>query len=140
MARPSNRSGQRDLTNQLTRSLDDDLLDALTPVEDFPSPSLMEISDARLWHPEPSSRPSNIDGRPATRIVLAEQAATPVWSGTPGSAYRFNMPRLSLAFEHPSEVVHCVRRKVRRQVIFAKGRNGRTRRPRRRQWHSRYRC
>lgn len=136
---PSRRRRDTNATSN-NLSLDDSLLDALSPLMEAPLPDLTEISDRRLWHPDPPARPSMmLDGRPSTRLVLEDRTPTPRQRA---AGYRqFSQTKAVLAFSDPDNTIVCVRRKSRREVLFAKRYRGRGRgRPRRMQWFSKVRC
>lgn len=77
----------------------------------LPSPLVLsEIEDGRQFHPEFDSRPALTIGGSPTRTVAR---------GKP--ARLFNVSH-RLGFDQPVHVVRCVRRKQRREVLFAKRR------------------
>lgn len=85
--------------------------------------------DGRLFHPEKPFGPAlDIGGRPG-RLVA-------------GSKNKNKFPSHQVQFEAPGRVIHCVRRKRRREVIFAKRkhRKGAGARRHRRTWWSNIRC
>lgn len=142
MAKSRNRNPQRD-TNAFADnlSLDASLLGGLSPlIDDFSSSPLTDISDGRLWHPDPPSRPSLLlDGRPTTRLELVDRPPSPAQKKL-GYTLR-SQTKAVLAFGDPDNTLVCVRRKTRREVMFAKRNFGRGRaRARRRHWHSNVRC
>lgn len=85
-------------------------------------------SDRRVFHPDGHFR------RPDAFVrVAADLRVTP-------SSPRRSLP-FSVSFRDPSRVHLCVRRKVRREVLFAKGGAGsRKMRPPRRNYFSSVRC
>ena len=90
--------------------------------------ALPAIEDRRRYHPLRSQRPTmRTDGRRTERLVLDAK----------------HRPRLMhrLAFPDPQRVVTCVRRKERREVLFATGgASKRNKKRRRRTWRSNIRC
>lgn len=86
------------------------------------------LEDRRTWHPAGSTRPAGASSRNSRRIVQAK----PV----PG----FFPPR-NVAFSVPRDVAICVRRKTRREVIFAKRKYSKgAGASRRRSWFSKVGC
>lgn len=89
----------------------------------LPLTDLRLIEDRRDFHPLQDYRPAGVFVFREARQVVPKRVVTrpyrPVWPGTSLShALQFNVPQ---------EVALCVRRKQRREVIFAKrkyGRNG----------------
>lgn len=81
----------------------------------------LAIEDRRRWDPNPLKPPRSRTGRIHTK--------------------RVDLPRRGIHFASPSTVMICVRRKIRRAVMFAAGGAGRAkmRKPRRNQ-HSNVRC
>lgn len=84
---------------------------------------LSEIEDGRSFSPQPDLERSVRTTK--ARVFTPQTRAT-------GAASR--PTRLSaISFEYPVRVIRCIRRKIRRQVILAKGKGGgRHKRPRRR--------
>lgn len=85
---------------------------------------LQLLEDRRLWHPERAFRPALSFGR-KSRLVVAPTKS------------RIMSHRI--AFDVPKRVAICVRRKSRKEVLFAKnkaGRGGARRSPRRNYWSS----
>lgn len=94
---------------------------------------LSEVEDSRRWTPEASPgleyTPSRrLDGSPA-RFKAGAATKVAVFSPTP-----------VVAFSTPSRVVVCVRRKRRREVLFARGVGGGRVRPGRRSGTSGISC
>lgn len=88
------------------------------------------LEDRRQWHPDGARRAAKAFNRWAPRVVV------PKWAALGGAAVT-----AKLAFTDPSSVAICVRRKIRREVMFARGHSGRRgqRRPKR-NWFSTIRC
>lgn len=138
MARRNNRQSrgrERDLSNVATAIsavLRPDLVETFRPVS--LSPILREVEDLRSFHPEGAERrPLSVFGQGATWNVVPSVARSLTTDSTgrlPGTL-RFNMPR---------EVAVCVRRKVRRQVLWALGKAGGGSAKPRRTWRSNIKC
>lgn len=132
-----NRTPQRDASALDQSSLTDPLLRELSPFEEALPPLLNEISDARLWHPDPPGRRSLSTRSAPTTFELVDRQPSP--RQVARGLRVFSQTKAVLAFEQPDQAIHCVRRKTRREVLFAKrGLNGRAKR--RRHWHSNVRC
>lgn len=129
MARRGNKNrGQRDDLSSL-----DSLLAPLTipkPIRvTTPLPETWrEIQDDRLWSPEPFSQARTFSGSDASTRRI------------PKSRNKFLSHQIG--FDNPDLVLNCVRRKQRREVIFAKRkrRQGSGARRRRRNFYSNIRC
>lgn len=100
----------------------------------FPARPLIIPDDRRLFHPEGRSRPALGSFRPAARIVVRD----------PKRNNRIipKQTKATLAFADPRKVFVCVRRKVRREVLFAKsgGAAPKAKRPPRRNAQSQISC
>lgn len=128
MARPGRRSVdpvQRDL-NRIANSLLSPVVPA-TPVTDWSS------EDRREFHPDPDRGAVTLGGRWARVVVHSRPIVArnkPIYSyrGFPVGL----QPPVGLQFESPLNVVKCVRRKIRRSVIFALRKNGKGSRARNR--------
>lgn len=125
------RRGQRDASSP-------SLAELLAPVPSplvirlVTSPRLGEVEDGRRFTPEHRS-PAKVDGTRFGGLKVADA----VRGRVPGAV------RLSqLAFKHGESVVRCVRRKDRREVIFAKklNRKGAGASRRRRDFWSNVKC
>lgn len=84
--------------------------------------------DNRLWHPDPLTR-TIAEPRSASRLTLPkESAVSPRRSvqDRPGNSRAARLPH-RLAFSQPAQVAVCVRRKARREVLFAKRKTGKGR-------------
>lgn len=93
-------------------------------------PNLRQVEDRRQWHPEGPRRAPGARNRFAPRLV------TPGWVPLGG-----DLPTAKIGFADPLNVAVCVRRKQRREVLFAKHKAGRRgqRRPKR-NWFSNIKC
>lgn len=84
--------------------------------------TLTEVEDGRMFSPAPLLEVPRTTGTRRARVVVP--------SATGPKARRASLSALS--FDVPQSVILCVRRKARRQVLFAKGKGGgRHKRPRR---------
>lgn len=102
MAHPKNNYGQRDFTTQSLDSLLTFKLrppPRLLPLATFTRSQVLEAGDRRLWQPDASTRPPHTP-RPGSSRVKAKS---------------FN----TLKFADPRFVGICVRRKIRKEVLFA---------------------
>lgn len=77
------------------------------------------IEDRRRFHPERDLRPALSISRLARRLVERLPRPKRMAPGNPRSNLRSHF-----AFHTPSKVVKCVRRKERREVIFAERKSG----------------
>lgn len=103
-------------STRVTRWADLDDRSAHRSYDPWPVPSLEQMeADLRQWYPEGFvPGPRTISGQPA-RIKVAPQRRTAPRSRFP----RLTYPTHRLAFELPDRVIRCVKRKVRKQVMFA---------------------
>lgn len=103
--------------------------------------------DLRLWHPDPERGAVEVGGRWAkvvvhSRPVVARSRALSSWGlSDRGLPVGLQVP-VGLRFESPFRVLTCMRRKIRRQVIFARRKAGKgvKRRKPRRNWRSQVVC
>ena len=89
---------------------------------------LQELEDRREWHPEGPARSARGFFIPRHRLVA--RVSSPQSGRTSSSFQSPFLPSLSsvpisVGFQAPKQVAICIRRKVRREVIFAKGKAGR---------------
>lgn len=132
MARGSSKRGQRDAFDPSLAELlaPPDPLPRLTPVttfHDFGFGQLSDFEDNRRWSPFKFSDAVSVGGNPAPTRRLPPSR----WSPPP-----------AIGFDDPRTAIRCVRRKQRREVIFAKNkrRKGAGARRRRRDFFSNVRC
>jgi len=97
--------------------------------------------DGREWHPgrQADRRPRMLDGRPVARFLektLKARAKGNTRRRSSSAAWSSGF----MSFSDPQVTAICVRRKMRRQVIFATRKNGRGNRPPRRNQWSTVRC
>lgn len=135
----SRQSGRASPVSTLTQ-----LSAALSPL---PSPLLSSVEDGRLWHPDPDQGALTVGGRWArvvvhSRPIVARSETFKSWGLVDrGMPVGFQVP-VGLKFESPLRVITCLRRKVRREVIFARKKAGKgvKRRKPRRNWRSNVVC
>lgn len=104
------------------------------------------LDDGRYWHPDPDHGALTVGGRYARIVVhkrplIARNKALSGWIGGRGVPVGLQVP-IGVRFESPYKVLTCIRRKVRREVIFARKKAGsgvRRRKPRR-SWRSNVVC
>lgn len=100
---------------------------------------LTDAYDGREFHPdEPVGQIKTLTGAPA-RIDVPRPVRVREREKSRSKPYKFFSTAV-LAFQTPSKVVVCVRRRRRREVMFASGRAGRFFTPKRRTWTSLIRC
>lgn len=94
---------------------------------------LAEVEDRRTFHPDGMFRPVRSVGRARAQVRVAPSRAR-----VPTLPFRFP----DLHFFNPARhVAICVRRKIRKEVLFAtKGRGKGARTPKRRNYWSKVRC
>lgn len=101
---------------------------------------LQEAEDRRAYHPLGPSRPARFSTGGNSTITLRDKPSHDRFA----SVRRFaSGTRAILAFGAPDRVALCVRRKSRREVMFAKryaGLRGPKRHKPRRRWHSSISC
>lgn len=146
MARGSRRASA--IASPIANAESDPLVQLLAPT---PAVSVFEataeplslVQDNRVYHPEGPRQSVVIGGRLA-RVVVHNRPA--IAYGKPIYAYR-GMPHglqvpVGTKFESPFRVVRCLRRKIRREVIFAlrKEKKGAGARKRRRNPDSGVKC
>lgn len=127
------RRGERDISTPIAR-FESDLLRPVRLVsplrpEVLTRAVLPEVEDRRLFHPAPRAL------RPARELTRAKAQLVGKVKHSVKSAVATLLP--GVAFERPSAVLVCVRRKDRREVLFAlkrRGKGSRSRRRRRNQW------
>lgn len=99
-------------------------------ISPLPSPPEL-VEDRRSYHPLGMFRPARSFGGLPSPVVIKKAP-----KARPGRFLPFG-----LSFAQPDKVALCVRRKTRREVLFAKGKGGggRRRRPRK-NWFSKVSC
>lgn len=123
-----------------------DLLSPAAPASPIVSAvaPLQEVEDLRSWHPDPAQGALTIGGRFARVVVHKRPLVARANTLFSARAYPvgFQVP-VGVRFESPLKVVTCLRRKIRREVIFAKKKAGfgaRRRHHSRRSWRSNVSC
>lgn len=105
-----------------------------------PTVPLLEVSDFRQYDPTPDyDRPRTKSGRVA-RTTLRDRHHTDHFGNWVRSQ---SQSKAILAFADPTRAITCLRRKIRREVMFAKGHGGmatRRMRPRRLNHQSKVSC
>nr|QJB20640.1 MAG: hypothetical protein [Microvirus sp.] len=110
----------------------------ITPVSSF-SP-ILSLEDRRQFHPDGSFRLPAARFRSSTQLVPKGVAhGRPVSKGQVRPVL-YHAPPQSVGFSRPSDVAICVRRKTRRQVLFAAGVGGKRVRKGKRTYKSRFYC
>ena len=138
------RSGNRQRGRASPVSTLTELSAALSPL---PSPLLSSVEDGRFWHPDPDQGALTVGGRWArvvvhSRPIVARSETLKSWGLVDrGVPVGFQVP-VGVKFESPLRVITCMRRKIRREVIFARKKAGKgvKRRKPRRNWRSNVVC
>lgn len=109
-----------------------------------PLERLSEVEDRRSFHFEGPNRPALMDDGTMARVHVVDRPKNR--NRVKPRAFRFgpkiySQTKAVVAFQEPERVAVCVRRKARREVLFAKKRAGRggMRKPRR-TWLSKISC
>jgi len=104
------------------------------------SPILL-LEDRRAWHPDGEFR------LPAARYRSSMQLVAKVGKNGRLSrlspsvrSFQYNAPPVGVGFRRPDHVAICVRRAIRRAVLFAAGVGGKRVRPGKRTYESGFRC
>lgn len=134
--RPLGHTGERDLSDfSIANLLLPPLRDNAPPVRSLPQ---LEVEDRRLWNPIPLAvRALKSPRRWRHRLVVASVRRPTRSVGRRLAASGVVVPH-AVRFSNPRHLMLCVRRRVRREIIFAlrlRGRGaGRRRKPRRNQY------
>lgn len=89
------------------------------------------VEDRRLWHPERANRPAlSFSGNPAP-VVIGRTRSVGRKTGWPSHAVKF---------KNPDQVLVCLRRSRRREVILASGGPGKKSRRPKFSWRSKIHC
>lgn len=127
MAKSRNRR-RRDTNDIANRRLTvfDSLSNLVRRVEQR-SPSLRIYEDRRFWHPEGDYAPVGVFRQRSARRLIEAAPTRRRTDGTTGvgKSFRGFRPPVIRAFAKPDEVLVCVRRSTRREVLHALGRTGR---------------
>lgn len=94
--------------------------------------------DRRRYHPDGVFRDPVAVPRSAARLVVPPRKGGVKSGGLGGIRLRY--PTASIGFQRPSRVAICVKRKSRREVIFAIGRGGAGNRKGKRNYTSGFSC
>lgn len=100
--------------NQGTR---DDLSSLTVTLRSRPARAIQLIEDLRTFHPAPAERPARLFSGVTATVGLADQPQKK--KGT----RRSRVP-VQLAFTAPQQTLVCVRRRRRKEVLFAKNKTG----------------
>lgn len=114
----------------LTRALSMPLPGHFDLAAPFGFSSLNEVEDGRLWHPDPDAGALTIGGRYArvivhSRPIIKRSQTLSKWGITDrGIPIGVQVP-VGIKYHNAFNVINCVRRKVRKQVLFARKKTGR---------------
>lgn len=127
-------SRRRSRSHSIHKSVRRDVLPIANSLPDT-LPSLRHFEDRRYYFPVKSVEPIRSFGYNSSRIVLRQKPKvlrSSVVSVKPTQKRR-NRPVVGFSFSAPREVLICVRRKIRKQVLHALRKTGKVgqRRPRR---------
>lgn len=99
------------------------------------APKLTQIEDRRTWHPDGKTRPARSLNKSQHRLVIATNRHTSPRSTNPvhtkKAATRAAYLPHQIQFQAPKQVLVCIRRKKRKEVLFAKKLTGKGARARR---------
>lgn len=145
MAKKRNRRAKRDanaVANPLTPPSLTTLLSPLSPLKPIRHVTpkrLTLIEDRRSWHPQGASAPAKSVHKSRHRLALKPGASVQGVRSTP--ARTAPMPA-GIHFQAPKKVLICIRRKMRKQVLFALRKTGKGAKARkhRRSFYSSVRC
>lgn len=84
-------------------------------VTKLPLSTIASLEDRRLWHPLGALAPVAASIRSARRLIVAPHDAPGEFVGRYGS----RLLNHRIAFSEPFRVAICVKRKMRREVLFA---------------------
>jgi len=117
MARKRNKGGRVSTTNASRR------LPRLNSSRSFLLPALpmTSVEDRRTFHPDGLNRPFASFSRPRHRLEVTRALRQNIPAT---SSLLWSVPK-SVSFVAPKRVLTCVRRSIRKQVIFATGYSGR---------------
>lgn len=122
---PTSMDERDDFSPSLEKLLRPPILKQNPPLTAFsPSPTkilkntLRDIEDRRTWHPQADKRPARSITRSQHKLVI------------PKSSGSRPLPK-RVQFDAPKQVLICIRRKRRKEVLFAKKKTGKGSRARR---------
>lgn len=101
------------------------------PIVLSPPKDLRPLSDRRTWHPEGPARPAPSIQKSRHRLVIPKGTRKHAGRSPSISRSVSDVPK-TVAFDDPKRVLVCIRRKTRKQVLFAKRKTGKGARARRR--------
>lgn len=103
---------------------------SFNPRSEFSDSDVLDLDDRRRFHPEGDNRSVGSIPRSSRQLVSGAPSRGPgnhsrrVKTFSP-SAEVFSEPPSSVEYDKPEDVTPCVRRKQRREVIFAENKAGR---------------
>lgn len=115
-----NNKGRRENSTFANRRLPDPWTPSVSPV---PYGRLTAFEDRRLWHPQGAWRPAASFVTPRHRLTLVDRSRRTPWGGVRLSSYPSGSNAL-VAFQKPSQVLICVRRQMRKEVLHALRKTG----------------
>lgn len=98
---------------------------------------ILQLEDRRFFHPDKPFQSPRAVYRSDTRMVVKESANV---RRSTSRQVQYYTPSMHVGFSRPDRVAICVRRKVRRQVLFAAGAGGKKVRRGKRGHTSGFRC
>lgn len=124
MAKSKNRSRRVKQFSFAKRSLPT----SLSPTRSLSRPfreNLEIFEDRRTFHPEGLSRPARLFSQPRHRLTLVDKK--PFLNPDRFAKLRqFSGTKALVAFEQPSKVLICVRRQIRKEVLHALNKSGKS--------------
>lgn len=89
-----------------------------------PLPNLTHYEDRRLWHPENNNAPAKSFNRSRHRLIVPKRNNRSVSAPSYSLHHLFEALPVTIGFEAPKKVLVCVRRKVRKEILFALNKTG----------------
>lgn len=119
-------SERRDAFDIARRSLPLERL--ISPIP-YSSTNLRLYEDRRQWNPEPYTEPARSFSQSRHRLRVGANVRSTAKRVSPGGGRNLwsalTWPSANVAFRQPRQVLICVRRQRRKEVLFAKGLGGR---------------
>lgn len=115
----------------------------LKPLAHRVTKNLGHIEDRRSWHPKGVQAPAKSVHKAQHRLVAKPNKAPRGSAQRISEAFRARAaPPVAVGFHAPKKVVICVRRRMRKEVLFALNRTGKgaKKRKHRRSYYSDVRC
>lgn len=149
MGRTRNRSGRVNTSNANSQLHSINQTIRLTPVPriNFLNPNLTLYEDRRTWHPEGAQRPARSFNQSRHRLkdLLRRSRYKPTQYTRRASPLKNQnyLPPTTIAFQAPQKVLVCVRRKIRKEILHAfkkTGKSGRKQKKPRFGFYSRISC